>query len=799
MEKILKKARILVLDDEVGPREALRMVLKARYEVITTSTGSEALDVVHRDPPDVAFLDIQMREMNGLEVLKAIKQIDDSIEVIMMTAYASLETAREAMSHGVSEYLIKPFSKHDIEQAVNKALARRQARTGRQKEVRTLLEQMRALTDTSTQGASYQDFIQNTTVLLEQSRPTLHASTVALYVASGPGQWVCEIVCGGERHRGFAEEAWCQALGTVMAGGHPARLASDASEFFLRDQVLHLQSMGYEGGVLFPIHAGQEALGMLAFFYETAAAIPSQWLELGQPFPNLLALAIRSHQRYREAQQETAQQAQRIAQLSILREMARVIMDKLDLQDMLLAIGEQLQAGLGYTGFHVWLQDQHAEGYQYVYGSGDAPTWQPEDLGELHELQEREVGQVVGPLVLEGRHIGAISLLRGSHQERLAAFEVELIRMVLEYLSMAVKNSQLYGEMKETKGYLENLINSAGDAIITVDTAGVITSWNAAAERIFCMPHADAIRHPLSQLCPDAPEQIAWLFDVMSDCQVRHVETRLQQQDGSLIDCRLTLSPLWGAHDEVVGVSAIIQDVTQDKKLREQLMQSEKLSALGEMAAGVAHNFKNILGTILGYAEYLREAPDDREEVEEGLSIIEKAARDATQVVQRIQTYARCSSDADELESTDLRQLVKETVEITRPIWKEQAQQQGKVIDVSLELDDIPLVRSRSAEIREVVTNLIINAVDAIARDGSLTLSTYQDGAYACIRVTDTGAGMTEAVQRRVFDPFFTTKGKRGTGLGLSVSHTQLKGHGGEIELESAPGVGTSFTVKLPI
>ncbi|ETW99106.1 MAG: hypothetical protein ETSY1_16175 [Candidatus Entotheonella factor] len=438
---------------------------------------------------------------------------------------------------------------------------------------------------------------------------------------------------------------------------------------------------------------------------------------------------------------------------------------------------------------------------QYVYGSGVAPAWQPEYLGELHELQEQEVGHVIGPLVLDGRNIGAISLARDSHQGRLVEFEVELIRMVLEYLGMAVKNSQLYGEIKETKGYLENLINSAGDAIITVDTEGLITSWNAAAERIFCLSYEEAIHHHLSTLYPGEQQRVPWLFDVMNDCQIKHFETRLQQRDGSPIECSLTLSPLFGAHDDVVGVLAMIKDVTQDKKLREQLMQSEKLSALGEMAAGVAHNFKNILGTILGYTEYLLEAPDDQAEIEDGLVIIEKAARDATQVVQRIQTYARGSSDADDFEPTDLRQLVKETVDVTRPIWKEQAQQQGhmKVIDVNLELDDIPLVRSRAAEIREVVTNLIINAVDAMVQGGSLTLSTYEEGDYACIRVTDTGPGMTEEVQRRVFDPFFTTKGNKGTGLGLSVSHTQLKGHGGHIDMKSELGVGTSFTIKLPI
>lgn len=489
---------------------------------------------------------------------------------------------------------------------------------------------MRTLTEPSAQGASYLDFTQNATGLLEQSLPSLQATAAVLYVASAPDKLLCEIISGRERHRGFAEEAWGKALVTVMQGGRPIRLTSDTSEFFLREMVQHLETMDYEGGLLFPIQTGQEDLGMLVFFYEAATAIPGQWLELGQTFRNLLTLAIRAQQRYQDSQQEAVQQAQRVAQLSILREIARVIMDKLDLQDMLLTIGEQLQAGLGYTGFHIWLQDKDSEKCQYVYGSGVAPSWQPEYLDHLHELQEQEIGQIIGPLVLDGRNIGAISLLRDPNQGRLAEFEVELIRMVLEYLSMAVKNSQLYGEIKETKGYLENLINSAGDAIVTVDTQGMITSWNAAAERIFGMSHEEVICSNLSRLYPHAPKQIPWLSEVMTECQVKYAETRLLQQDGLLIDCSLTLSPLFGANDEVLGVSAIIKDVTQDKKLREQLMQSEKLSALGEMAAGVAHNFKNIIGTILGYTEHLLEAPDDREEIEEGLTIIEKAARDAT-------------------------------------------------------------------------------------------------------------------------------------------------------------------------
>ena len=119
--------RILVVDDELGPREALRMILKSKYQVLTAANGPEALQVLSTTPPEIVLLDIKMREMNGIEVLRAIKETDASIEVIMMTAHASLQTARDAMAHGASEYLLKPFSKKEVEEAIAKALKRRSA------------------------------------------------------------------------------------------------------------------------------------------------------------------------------------------------------------------------------------------------------------------------------------------------------------------------------------------------------------------------------------------------------------------------------------------------------------------------------------------------------------------------------------------------------------------------------------------------------------------------------------------------------------------------------------------------
>ena len=801
------RQRILVVDDELGPREALRMILKSRYEVTTASGGSEALAILQQTSPDLVFLDIKMREMSGIEVLRAIKQVDANIEVVMMTAYASLETAREAVALHASEYLIKPFSKAEVEQAVHKALAHRVERTGSHQEIRKLLAQMRALAEPPATGSNphTQDLVQSATLLLDQGTQALQATAALLYVMDDTGHALTSKVMWqipAQLQNLFTQTAWLHTLNQSLSRRQPHCYHSgttDGPEQALRQVT---QPLGYPAGVVFPLLAGPAALGVLVFLFASDLPVPARWQELAQTFADLIALTIRSQQRYQASQREAAQQTQRVAQLSILREMSRVILTKLELQDMLQAIGEQLHTGLGYAGFSVWLRDSSAAAGQLAYSQGQqygqpapaaAGTF-PTDL-QIQSVADMQV--IVAPIELEEQVIGVAELVREAQQGPLVAFETELIRMVLDYLGMAVKNSQLYGEMKETKSYLENLINDAGDAIITVNTADSITSWNASAERIFHYVPDDILgRHVCDLFLPEAYAQ--WRLEVLQEGSVKHLEARLSQRDGTPVDVSLTLSPLRGSRDEIVGFSAIIKDITQDKHLRAHLLQSEKLRALGEMAAGVAHNFNNILTTILGHTQLLLAYPSDTATVHDGLCIIEKATKDAAQVVRRIQTFAR-SNPAAECLLTDLVHVIKEAVETTRPVWKEQAGLQGRCIEVSLEFDPIPVVPCRAAELREVLTNLVLNAVDAMPSGGNLAIRTYLQGGFACIAVSDTGAGISEDMQQRIFEPFFTTKKEKGTGLGLSVSHTLIKDHGGDIEVQSRRGHGTTFVVKLPV
>jgi nitrogen-specific signal transduction histidine kinase/DNA-binding response OmpR family regulator len=677
-----QRQRILVVDDELGPREALRMMLKSRYQVQTVSGGTEALDAIRQTPPDLVFLDIKMRDMSGIEVLKAIKQIDARIEVVMMTAYASLDTARDAVAYKASDYLIKPFSKADVLKAVDKALAHRSEHAGSRQEMRALLAQMRALAQASASGGSTHDLAQIARVMLDQSKQVLHATAVLYYVTEDQERTLtCTLALDlPDTHTSaFEHTAWYDTLAQSLRQRVPFHISGHVVVPHQYELSQNLLAFGYEVGLGFPVLAGDDALGIVAFLYTSRHEVPADWRERGQTFAELMALTLRTHQRYAASQHEVSQQTQRVAQLSILREMSRVIMGNLGLQAMLQAIGEQLRTGLGYAGFAVWLCEPHTARLRQAYAGGRQSGWQPQTLerdvpAALHVTSEHGVHVVAAPIILDDHAIGVVEIVCDAQHGTITAFEVELLRMVLDYPGMAVCNAQLH----------------------------------------------------------------------------------------------------------------------------EQLLQAEKLRALGEMAAGVAHNFNNILTTILGHAQLLLTYRGDAEGLHNGLTTIEKAAQDAAQMVRRIQTFSK-GTIVSECVPTDLIQAVKEALDATRPVWKEQCERQGRCIEVALEIEPVAMVNSQPTELREVLTNLILNAVDAMPRGGTLTLRTHACERFGYVEVCDTGTGMSEDVQRRIFEPFFTTKKSKGTGLGLSVSHTLIKGHDGEIQVQTTPGRGTTFVVKLPL
>jgi signal transduction histidine kinase len=227
------------------------------------------------------------------------------------------------------------------------------------------------------------------------------------------------------------------------------------------------------------------------------------------------------------------------------------------------------------------------------------------------------------------------------------------------------------------------------------------------------------------------------------------------------------------------------------------MVRTEKLRALGEMAAGVAHDFNNLLAVVVGRAELLLRRAQTPE-LARGLETIRQAALDGAQTVRRIQEFTR-TRRIRPFRRVDLLDVVREVVEMTRPRWKDEAQSRGVSYEVTIEGGPVAWVAGRPEELREVFTNLLANALEAMPAGGRLAFGLDVDGDAVVVAVRDTGGGMSPETARRVFEPFFTTKGPQGSGLGLSVVWGIVTRHGGTVEVDSRPGEGSTFTVRLPV
>lgn len=238
------------------------------------------------------------------------------------------------------------------------------------------------------------------------------------------------------------------------------------------------------------------------------------------------------------------------------------------------------------------------------------------------------------------------------------------------------------------------------------------------------------------------------------------------------------------------------------KATQQQVIQQERLSAIGQMASGIAHDFNNTLMPILGFADLLlnNEALlNDKVEAKKCLEMLLTAARDAADVVNRLREFYRPIAADEEFPIVDLAKIVKQAVALTEPKWRHQTQANGLTVTVSAELNAFPIVAGEESALREVLTNLIFNAVDAMPEGGSISLETSIENNRAVIKVRDTGTGMTETVRQRCLEPFFSTKGEHGTGLGLSMVYGIVERHRGHLEIQSAPGQGTIFIIQLPL
>lgn len=265
----------------------------------------------------------------------------------------------------------------------------------------------------------------------------------------------------------------------------------------------------------------------------------------------------------------------------------------------------------------------------------------------------------------------------------------------------------------------------------------------------------------------------------------------------------------------VFGQNAVDGDLVfayeQLRQSQQSIVQQERLRALGQMASGVAHDINNSLTPIIGYTDFLlEERALPPEESRKCLQFIRAAAGEISHTVDQVRQFYRGRDEEETLPPLDLNQLATEMIERTRPRWQASAQQGGRAIVLeTLFLKGLPRILENESELREAISNLILNAVDAMPQGGTLTISTglvdrtpavetRPKQRHVCLEVRDTGVGMDEMTRQRCLEPFFTTKGPRGRGLGLAMVYGLVRRHEGAIEISSQPGAGTAVRLLFP-
>lgn len=357
---------------------------------------------------------------------------------------------------------------------------------------------------------------------------------------------------------------------------------------------------------------------------------------------------------------------------------------------------------------------------------------------------------------------------------------------------------------------LSAIVNSSNDGIISKDLNGIVTSWNIGAERIFGYSAKEIIGHPISILFPPDKknEEPDILKRIAHGEKIQHFETVRKRKDGKLINVSVTISPLKNAKNEIIGASKIVRDITENKRLEQQLRQSHKMGAIGQLAGGIAHDFNNLLGIIIGNLDLLERSISENDPTKKRVITALKAATRGADLTKRLLIFSRQQNLSSK--PSNLNDAINNLVEMVSHIL-------GPDINIITELDNsLPLVLVDIAEFETALLNLATNARDAMPNGGKLIISTkcreidttylsvqtkeIPIGLYAAISVTDTGQGIPPEILDRVYEPFFTTKERgKGTGMGLSMVYGFAKQSGGTVKIYSEMNRGTTVTLYLPL
>src|SRR5271163_3831027 len=407
------------------------------------------------------------------------------------------------------------------------------------------------------------------------------------------------------------------------------------------------------------------------------------------------------------------------------------------------------------------------------------------------------------PCRLQQRTIAVIGLGRTTDADFLSSEDVELLESLASYIGIALQNARLYASLEQKaseyerlKEFNENIVESINVGILAVDLEERIESWNAQMEVLYALPRADALGRLLSDVFP--PSFLDEFRRSKEDQGVHNLyKFRIETRAGEQRTANIAIAPLISRDFATVGRIVLVDDITDRIELETQLTQAEKLSSIGLLAAGVAHEVNTPLAVISSYAQMLAKQVRGDERVGPLLDKITQQTFRASEIVNGLLNFSRTSGTA--FTEIDVNTVIRDTLSLL--------EHQLKTSNVKLEssLDPaLPPILGNPGKLQQVFLNLFLNAKDAMAGGGTLRVATEVNG-HVAVSISDTGSGIAPEHVKRIYDPFFTTKGspregqRRGTGLGLAVTYGIIQEHAGKIEVSSQAGIGTTFYLEFPL
>jgi two-component system NtrC family sensor kinase len=503
-----------------------------------------------------------------------------------------------------------------------------------------------------------------------------------------------------------------------------------------------------------------------------------------------------------------------------LGEFGRALASTSELDPLLDSLAARLRRMLSVDQLAIWVESPEApEGYALMLSSGlegkvrlpeGFPRWVRSNsamrgyaLGEEVDAPWGGVHYLV-PCIVRDRVVAVVGVGRQTTDGSLVTSEdIEILRALSGYVAVAIDNSLLLQSEREKaqmlehlKQFSESIVESVNVGILVIDSSGRITTWNSALEEMLSIPREEALggealkifNQEMIETIRAVTGTTGWVVE-----DVRHLyKFHTLRRDDKPIIINLSLAPFEDAAHTLAGTLVVVEDVTDRIKLEDQLQQSDKLSSIGLLAAGVAHEVNTPLAGISSYTQMLiGQIPDDdpkRRVLQKVLTQTERASG----IVNNLLNFSRTSGS--DFAPIDVNRVLEDTLQLL------ELQLRKSEIEVDRQYtDDLPEAFGNAGKLQQVFMNLILNARDAMPGGGRLEIETEEVDQMLLVHIRDTGIGIAAENITKIYDPFFTTKSVgQGTGLGLAVSYGIVQEHSGRIHVESSPGKGTTFTIKLP-